>query len=90
MPVELVTWDGREGRALNKILRDKPKLTDEQFRRCVLNYYRSDVNISRRPAEGILKDPMAFWIGDTNEFDRPRMFTEKFQQSRKAAVGANR
>jgi hypothetical protein len=90
MPPELVTWDGREGTALKKFLNAKPAITDEQFRRCVLNYYRSDVNISRRPAEGVLRDPMAFWLGDTNEFDRPRIFTERFQHARKAAVGANR
>jgi hypothetical protein len=98
MQRDLVPWDGREGLALNKLLAAKPKMTIEHAKKCVKNYYNSDLNIAVRPAgaKGVLGPTgmrmLEFWH-ETNQYGTPRFcdkdWKKEQQAARDASIGAH-
>lgn len=91
MPIELVPWNGREGGALKKFLDEHPTLALKDAQICVLNYYRSDVAIQRRPARWI-PELLEYWREETNQYGTPRSRDQRYvrdlRNAQEAWVGA--
>lgn len=93
MPEELVPWDGREGKALAKLLREKPTLTVEQAERCIVNFYHSHKDFQQRPARTI-PVLLEFWGYEKNQYGTALVDDKDYQkeQSRRfeASLGTYR